>query len=61
MSIETLRSEARRLCDCEVRSEDTYEIYLPAKGVPARYDIFFAHSRHVESIVLMTNCGLKGK
>jgi hypothetical protein len=30
------------------------EIYLTTKGVPEGYDIFFAHSRHVETVVLMS-------
>ncbi|EPS53005.1 hypothetical protein CFSAN002368_02132 [Clostridium botulinum A1 str. CFSAN002368] len=28
-----------------------FETYLPAKGIPDVYDIFFVSSRHVECIV----------
>jgi len=37
------------------------EIYVDAKGVPDSTGIFFVHSRHVESIIMMTYCGSKGK
>jgi hypothetical protein len=36
-------------------------IYIPAKEVPERGDIFFTHSRHVEAIILMTKCGSEKK
>ena len=37
------------------------ERHSAAKAPPASGDIFFTHSRHVECVILMQNCGIEGK
>lgn len=45
----------------KVYSSDCLEISHDAKGVSASMGIIFVHSRHVECIIMMQNCGRNGK